>query len=199
MTTDDEKPMETVTAWDDINPSRTTALVQRPAPQCQSLAHWNLEPAIEADFRTELTACLALVAPSGMATEARREWLTVAWGTLREIPADLLKRGCAHARRVADHPAKIVPAIMDEIRETWDYRRTRRTQIIADQHRTTALPPPPETPCTPEQAAEIMAEMGLSSEAKETARKALGPRRKPTRQDYIDLGVSPETLDGITQ
>jgi hypothetical protein len=37
------------------------------------------------------------------------------------------------------------------------------------------------------------------AESNETRRKELGPRRKPTRQDYIDLGVSPETLDGITQ
>jgi hypothetical protein len=191
--------MDEPTPWEEINP--TTALVRPPEPRNQFSVPWyekELEPATKADFRRELTACLALVAPSGMATEARREWLLVAWGTLRDTPTDLLKRGCEHARRVADHPAKIVPAVMDEIRETWDYRRTRRSEIIADQHRMTALPPPRETPCTPEQAAEIMAEMGLSSEAKETARKALGPRRTPTRQDYLDMGVAPDVLDQLT-
>jgi hypothetical protein len=107
-----------LTAGEEINP--TTALVRPPEPRNQFSVPWyekELEPATKADFRRELTACLALVAPSGMATEARREWLT---------------GGMGHAARHAE-------------------------------------------------------------------RKALGPRRKPTRQDYIDLGVSPETLDGITQ
>lgn len=51
------------------------------------------------------------------------------------------------------------------------------------------------TRCTPEQAAAIMAEMGLKSETRELLRQFSGPPRKPTRADYIALGVDPAVLD----
>ena len=82
-----------------------------------------LKPAGSEVFRNELTACLALVAPAGMSEEARRDWLAVAWGTLKDLPADVLQIGCAEARRVCDHPAKIVPTI---IQATNDWMRSRK-------------------------------------------------------------------------
>lgn len=71
----------------------------------------HLAPAADEQFRNELTACLSLVVPVGMTEESRRDWLAVAWGTLKHLPADLLAHGCAEARKTADHPSKIVPAI----------------------------------------------------------------------------------------
>jgi len=60
-----------------------------------------------------------------MEESARREWLSVAWKTLSHLPADLLKRGCDHARKTCDHPSKIVPAILGEVQDDFDRRRER--------------------------------------------------------------------------
>lgn len=81
-------------------------------------------------FRRELTSCLSLVAPVGMDVATRREWLASAWGTLKDYPADLIERGCAHARRVADHPAKIVPAILAEVDDALKARQRNRLSAI---------------------------------------------------------------------
>lgn len=77
----------------------------------------------------ELSACLVLVAPSGMTEAERQSWLSVARQTLRGIPEDLLKRGCQAARRHADHPAKIVREIMREVEAEWESRRRSLTLI----------------------------------------------------------------------
>lgn len=79
-------------------------------------------------FRNELTACLALTAPSGMTEESRRDWLAVAWQTLKEIPPDILVIGARAARLKCDHPSKIVPTI---IAETEEMRRWRRESRMA--------------------------------------------------------------------
>lgn len=124
---------EAVSAWADINPAM--ALAPRPEPRSQSLAR--LQPATSDEFRNELTACLALVVPVGMTEEARREWLTVAWATLKHLPADLLSLGCVKARQACDHPSKIVPTVVAEtealMRARWDTARE-------DEH--PQLPPP---------------------------------------------------------
>lgn len=88
---------------------------------------------------------------------ARREWLAVAWATVGHLPADLLKLGCAEARKVADHPSKIVPAI---IAETEEMLKRRRELAHYDAPR---LAPPVEQYCTPEQAKAILEEYGLQS------------------------------------
>jgi hypothetical protein len=112
--------MDELTPWEEINPP--TAL----APQQGQPSPYSVSPASPDLFRNELTACLALVAPAGMAEEARRDWLTVAWGTLGHLPADLLIEGCAHARKVADHPAKVVPAIISVTEDRLVRRREYR-------------------------------------------------------------------------
>lgn len=139
------------TAWEDINPPM--GLVPRreqPLP-CSA----KLQPATSEHFRNELAACLALVAPAGMTEESRRDWLAVAWGTLKDLPADLLTFGCAHARKVCDHPSKIVPAIIAHTAESME----RRRQWMRDSMPVERLPPPDY--CTPAQAAEILREFGL--------------------------------------
>lgn len=80
-------------------------------------------PASSETFRNELTACLALVAPVGMTEEAKRDWLAVAWGTLKHLPPDLLSRGCMVARQTCDHPSKIVPTIVAETDKAMEMRR----------------------------------------------------------------------------
>lgn len=121
---------EILGAWEDINPAMGLAPRQEP----QSLCSARLEPATSDQFRNELTACLALVAPAGMTEEGRRDWLAVAWATLKHLPADVLAVGCQKARQTCDHPAKIVPAILEATNEMMRWRR--------ESVGPTALPPP---------------------------------------------------------
>jgi hypothetical protein len=112
-----------------------------------------LIPADSAYFRNELTACLALVAPVGMTEEAKRDWLAVAWATLKRLPADILSTGCRAAREKCDHPSKIVPTIISETKEMLGWRRdTARPEPLA-------LPRPVYV--TPEEATRILAEFGI--------------------------------------
>jgi hypothetical protein len=124
--------MDEPTAWEDINP--TTAL----APQAERHSP-SLAPATSEQFRNELTACLALVVPVGMTEEARREWLLVAWETLKHLPPDILHYGCEEARKTSDHPSKIVPAITAA---TDDWMKLRQTSAATSEH--LYLPAPTE-------------------------------------------------------
>jgi hypothetical protein len=106
--TDSNEP----TPWEEINPPMVSAprhgLPRRLRPS--GAGHSDV-------FRNELTACLTLVAPAGMTEEARRDWLAVAWGTLKHLPPDILAIGCKKARETCDHPSKIVPTILAETKE----------------------------------------------------------------------------------
>lgn len=86
----------------------------------------DLTPVNRAQFAAEIGPCLELVAPTGMDEERKRSWLNAAYKALDGIPIGLLKRGAAAALTSADHPAKIVPAIMREIGADWDRRRQLR-------------------------------------------------------------------------
>lgn len=142
--------MDDPTPWEDINPPMVSA--PRPAPPYASL-----EPATKRQFRDELTACLVLVVPVGMDENARSEWLAVAYETVGHLPSDLLAIGCAHARAVADHPAKIVPAI---IAETADLLKGRKDSARG-RPSPDPLPQLEARPCTPEEATAILDEFGL--------------------------------------
>lgn len=170
----------------------------------------NLTPATSLEFRRELTACLALVGAVGMDEAGRKEWLTVAWGTLKDMPSDLLERGCAHARLVCDHPSKLVPAIMEEVRKTWEWRKQAShphpsaPQIEAPKPENR----PHEKLSDSEEVNALLVRVGAvtryrpdgtryEAETASSIRETRGPPRKPTRQDYIELGVDPATIDTI--
>lgn len=103
-----------------------------------------------------------------MTEESRREWLSVAWITLKHLPADLLRIGCSEARKNCDHPSKIVPTI---VAETEDMLRRRRAN--AAPWEPPALPSPDRGQyCTPEQAAEILREFGLKRNPLDVTREA---------------------------
>lgn len=139
-------------------------------------------------------ACLELVAPVGMDEAARTNWLKIAWLTVKHLPADLLSIGAAKARETADHPSKIVPAILRETDELMRQRRQsyRENARIPESHQLAA----PE-PCTPEQARAVLDQFGIPPLDAKPVTTNRAPLRKPTRQDYLDMGVSPETLDSI--
>lgn len=97
------------------------------------------------EFITTISPCLQLVAPVGMIADAQDAWFEAAWIALDGIPLGLLIRGCRAAMRSADHPSKIVPAIIREIEADWKWRR----RIAADPR-----PAPASLPAPPDPAAE---------------------------------------------
>lgn len=137
---------ENQTAWEEINP----ATAPRFAPQLSSL-----EPATTTEFRNELTKCLALAAPVGMDEAAKADWLAAAWETTGHLSSDLLSIGCAHARKVADHPSKIVPAIIAETAGLLKARRDNAKPAHRD------VPALEARTCEPKQAEDILREYGL--------------------------------------
>ena len=156
---DTENPILT-TNGGELSPPQTRSLTKSAPPL--STARQRLEPASTETIIRALSSCLTLTAPSGFSEGDRKAWLTAAAGTLKGIPPQLLEWGVTQARKVADHPAKIVPAIMEEIGEAWERRRddVRREQMYT-QPLQAAPAKQSDPPCTPEQAAEIMREFGL--------------------------------------
>jgi hypothetical protein len=78
-----------------------------------------LAPAMPEQIIAALTPVLAQVAATGMSEDDREEWSAATCDALRGIPGDLLYRGIRVARVSCDHPAKIVPAVMEEVRTAW--------------------------------------------------------------------------------
>lgn len=138
-----------------------------------------------------------------MGVAEQRTWLEAAYKALAGIPIALLQRGATAAMRKADHPSKIIPAIIAEVGETWERRR--------QSHPQPALPAPVETrdAVSPEETQAILRRvwptMGQHARAStyEPHRPVPVqggsdlPGRKPTRADYLRMGVTPETLDGM--
>lgn len=115
-----------LTAWQDIGAGRQVATAARstlPSLSSRMASLTDLIRVDRAEFAAELTPCLALTSGVGMSPDDQRTWLNAAYKALDGIPIKLLKRGAAAAMAKADHPSKIVPAIMVEVREDWDWRK----------------------------------------------------------------------------
>lgn len=104
-----------------------------------------------------MLACLTLVAPSGMTTEDRNAWVQVARQTLKGMPADLLKMGCAEARKRCRFASEIVPTIFECVEADWN----RRRRIAADHaaRRAPRLPEPERWVPEPGELRRIMREV----------------------------------------
>jgi hypothetical protein len=74
-----------------------------------------------------------------MTEENRRDWLMVAWDSLKHIPPDILEIGAKKARQSCDHPSKIVPAIIADTAEMMSWRRAR---VVTDEPLQIAGPKP---------------------------------------------------------
>lgn len=106
-----------------------------------------------------------------MTERERQDWITVARNELRGIPADLMQRGCSHARKVADHPSKIIPAIFKEVGAVWESRkkslRSIEREIGEAQAAAARLALPAQEICSPEEARRIIAEVAASRKVDE--------------------------------
>lgn len=147
-----------------------------------------LRPASVDCFNLELLACLTLSAPTGMDRDLRIEWIKVARQTIGDLPEDLLKEGCAEARKRADHPAKIVPIIMQTVEGAM--RQRRNMQPIERVPAERRIEP---HYVKPESAADILATVapsfaGIGSKVERPHR---APPRVPTDADYRAMGIDP--------
>lgn len=152
-----------------------------------------------------LTALGMMMSPNRPPAEARI-WLNEMVRLLGDLPEDILAEAidglvkevkflptCAEIRQRAEAETskrRRIAAQLDAMR-----RYMESGQPIPEPRRWEEPPPREETPCTPEQAAAIMEELGLKSETRAQLRAHLGPPRKPTREDYIAMGVDPAILD----
>lgn len=171
------------------------------------------EPASDGDrgqFANAMGSCLALVAPTGMGQTERRVWMEAAFAALRHLPIDVIEKGAVAARRTADHPSKIVPAIIAAAEPEIAWRRRQQ----AGRPSTTALPAPGGERATKNELDEIckrhgvgryakdrMANSDPASPARVSATADPGrPCRAPSRADYIRLfGVDPEAATATDQ
>ena len=154
----DEGQDRELTAWEETTGSAQRS-VQRstgyPAPSTELMPIGD-DDASRRRFAKALAPCLTLTAPAGMGKVERRDWFAAAFMALRHLPADAIERGAQVAQRTADHPSKIVPAIIAATREdmAWRYRMAGRRHPVA-------LPSPGGERCTPAEAAEILERFGL--------------------------------------
>ena len=109
-----------------------------------------------------LSACLALVRPVGMTEDETLDWLEAAADTLAYIPAELVQRGAALARRRCTHHSQIVPAIIDETKDAlaWHGRPAPVLRIVAPAPREASRLTLAELP-DPATLQEALKQMGL--------------------------------------
>lgn len=123
--------MDEQTAWEDIGGAvrRESSLpvrASRRALEARATDIHDLEPVDRSEFFAEVGPCLALTMGVGMSPGDQDAWLEAAFIALDGIPIGLLRRGVRAAMLNADHPSKIIPAIMAEIGANWTWRREHR-------------------------------------------------------------------------
>ena len=81
-------------------------------------------------FAVIVGPCLALVAPMSMTEDDRRLWMKAAFDALKHVPFDLLERGAKAALSTCTHPSKIVPTILEEIKDPLRWRTEKKEQPL---------------------------------------------------------------------
>lgn len=112
----------------------------------------DITPVDRGEFFAAVGPCLALTGGVGMSKDDQRAWLEAAFTALDGIPIALLERGAKAALATADHPSKIVPAIMKAITEDWERRRRYVAPPIRDYQ-----PPAAPEPIDDEERKEVAA------------------------------------------
>lgn len=106
----------------------------------------DIEPVDAPEFAAELTPCLALASGASMSREDRKLWLNAAFRVVGHLPIGLLRRGCLKAMETADHPSKIIPAIVKEVGNALEDRK--QAKAFAEYRFRNPPPPPPPAPHT---------------------------------------------------
>lgn len=131
--------------------------------------------------------------------------MEAAFASLRHLPIDLIEKGAKAAQMTADHPAKIVPAIIAATKDDLAWRQ-RMNAGRPQAEQTAALPAPGDERCTPAEIDAICKQFAVGRYAKASTKgsphtplempRTADPDREcraPTREDYIRLfGIDPE-------
>lgn len=131
-----------------------------------------------------------------MGEDERADWLSVAMSELLtppSVPNSYFRQACAHARRVCDHPAKIVPAIFAFDPGAFANRRTLEKELNEilgemrnmDSARLEAAQP---KYCTPEEARDILAKFGAKS-AYDSRTTRVRNLRMPTADELAEMAL----------
>jgi hypothetical protein len=110
-----------------------------------------LKPATFPEFLAAVTPCLQLVAPVGMTGDDTDAWFDAAYMALSHLPADILADGARKAMGRADHPSKVVPAIIAASAD-WLESRRRWADMAGD---VPALPHPRDVKRSADERAQI--------------------------------------------
>ncbi|WP_288804534.1 hypothetical protein [uncultured Novosphingobium sp.] len=89
-----------------------------------------------------LSASLALVKPAGMTPKEAKDWILVAYDSLRHLPYPIFEAAVRAARLECDHPAKIVPTVIKQSRDALLWRRVNGPVLRLVQTETPRLTGP---------------------------------------------------------
>jgi hypothetical protein len=84
----------------------------------------------EVEMIAMLSASLALVKPATMTAKEAADWLDAAYDALAHLPLHIFRDGVRSARLTCDHPAKIVPAVVEATRDALSWHNRPKTPPV---------------------------------------------------------------------
>ncbi len=104
----------------------------------------------EVEMIAMLSASLALVKPATMTAKEAADWLDAAFDALAHLPLHIFRDGVRAARLTCDHPAKIVPAVVEATKDALSWHNRPKTppvlRLVAPEKLGAGEPlPDPET------------------------------------------------------
>jgi len=131
--------------------------------------------------------------------------MEAAFAALRHLPIDVIEKGAVEAQRTADHPSKIVPAVIATTEQVMAFRR-RMNAPRPQPYTAQTLPSLGKARSTENELDAICKRFGVGRYSKHDTRDPNAPAamgknpdrqcRSPTREDYIRLfGVDPQAAD----
>jgi len=178
--------MDDLTPYEDLGPTHRSTCGGKPTPRLQPSA-----------ITRRIISELGLrYRPSAQADlEAHAALISLLAVDVAEVdPRDLDVAVRKHVARCPFMPkASELLELADEARCNREFAERPPLPAIEYQPHVREVEPP-EPPCTPEAAAKIMAEYGISSDSLPKTMRHLGRPKMPTREDYIAMGVDPASI-----
>ena len=156
---------------------------------------------VDRDWLDDRLSTMHLAMTSGWSEAKATAWLHETARLLEDLPKDVLAAAIDQAIKSSDRG--FMPTV-GEIRAIAEPRFIERQRILRRLESVAALRDdrparPPKEIATPDQVEAIKAEVGLVTQPfGEMVKRVDTPRRNPTREDYIALGIDPATLDALS-